>query len=158
MQKRPEPLECPDLPHYCMLTVSTGEHAFRVPSGPKAARVLASISVEGLGGLLSLGEAQDQLQLLAAVRLLGGDTLAALGALIGLGWHHTTRELETPASRDVILYGEAVWEELEDAGYPWADIALLGITLLHLSQQRVSIDAEAVKRLDFFGVQTVAPS
>lgn len=153
-----DPRPCPDSSHYFTVELDKGVHAFRVPSGPRSARVLEKMGHQVVACLEAMKTADSVGALLGVVSVLGGDGAACLGALVGLGWFHGSQDLEAVYRRDVVTYGEEVWEELEDAGYSFADIVLCGALVLSHVYQSISVDREALDRLDFFGPQTVDPS
>jgi len=44
------------------------------------------------------------------------------GAAIGLCWNHSTLELDSPSNRDLKVYGEAVLNEMHEAGWSMSEI------------------------------------
>lgn len=151
MKTRETKRECPDSPHYFTAELSTGVHHFRVPCGPKGLRALQVVGASGLAILETMSETESRVELVGNLLALPGDSLAGLAACVGLGWAHETQDLETPKGRDLVVYGEGVWEELEDAGYPFREIVITGALILSRILAAVDVDREELAKLDFFG-------
>ena len=147
MKPRATPLTIPDNPRYWSVThEQRGVHHFKHPYYGVGAQLsvylTAGYITEAEGEVLSL---QEQF---AAV-------LPRAGALLGLCWYDTHRALTTPAPVGVLTptilaeYGNAVAEELQDAGYTMLDLSELFALASDGFQERQSLVSQASARADF---------
>ena len=134
MLKRETPRKIPDAPHYVTIDLSTnGTHCFRIPS-----QAVAMKQVQKAKGAV---EEEDASARNTRMLLLSG-------AFIGDLWHHESWDLETRRGKlSGEDYGEAVHEELHEAGYPSSDITkLVGFV-------GAAISAKALAREDIDGAK-----
>lgn len=158
MQTRETPTECPSTA--ITFATSRGEIQLRKPSGARGARVVEQLGPQGIAFLEGARTTDTLAGLVGLVSAVGADFVATLGALVGLGWCDPTHELETPYKRstDLLEYGEAVWNELDAAGFTERDVYGMALVLLSRVYQAIDIDREAAEALDFTGVRPVSPS
>jgi hypothetical protein len=150
MKPRLKPTPAPASARYWTCTLANeklpgeGAHTFRHP-------------FYGVGAQLLLYSAAhyvppegDERPLQARVLTL----IPCAGALIGACWSHTTHALETPAPREwngeqIPAYGNAVVEELQEAGYDLLEITELFSLLMPEFVRRQSLVSMAQERAAF---------
>lgn len=149
MLTREKPLACDPPP--IIAQTAQGPVPLRPPRGVRAARVSEALGVHGIAFYQGVSSIETQAGLVGLVSTMGGDFVAALGALIGLAWEHPDQALEAEYTRtaDLLEYGEAVWDELTAAGYSDREIYGMGVLLLGRVYESMSIDREAAVKLDF---------
>ncbi len=138
MKTREHKREIPNLPHYWRVTIDrNGEHVFRIPSQ--------------LGCLkLSIKTAKLQESAVdASARVL--TNLSHAGVMLGEMWCHPSIDLETDRAkiRDDSVYGEAIHEELHEAGYTSADINALMTGLSNRVRAEMTGEEDVAKREGF---------
>lgn len=118
--------------HYAACTLPEdfrGEHHLRIPS-PLQAQKLYDAAKQGTAT---------------------SDGYRLWGAAVGLAWHHDNWDLEAVNNGDVLAFGEAVYEELFEAGYRNEWICLLADVVTVEVEEATKVGAEVAKRLRFFG-------
>jgi hypothetical protein len=135
----------PDAPHYWPIDVGERETWWRLPFPVYVGPLFAAHDKAHAKG-------QDPLDLAL-------DVYMVLGAAIGLCWADVDQDLETPRSRDVVAYGEAVIEELHEAGWTLAEVAEVGRVILGRLSDSLRIAADEVAdRVGFTSVPREAAS
>lgn len=147
MKARTPPLPIPEGHRYWTVAhEQRGLHYFRHPYYG----VGAQLSVYLTSGYISAeeGEVLSLQEQFAAV-------LPRAGALLGLCWYDPNRVLTTPTPTGTLTpvllaeYGNAVAEELQDAGYTMLDLSELFSRASDGFQQRQSLVSQAAARADF---------
>ena len=113
MIKRETPRKIPDAPHYVTIDLSTnGTHCFRIPS-----QAVAMKQVRATRGAV---KEEDPIERNTRMLMLSG-------AFIGDLWYHESWDLETQRGDRTSgeAFGEAIHEELHEAGYAADDITKL---------------------------------
>jgi len=146
MTPRSKPLVIPDNPRYWSVDhPQQGKHTFKHP-------------YYGVGAQLSVYLTSDYIPAEEDTRSLQEQFAAVLpraGALLGLCWYDPDRALSTPAPTGALTptiladYGNAVAEELQDAGYTMLDLSELFSAASDGFQQRQSLISQAEARADF---------
>ena len=127
MRARNTPLPAPDPEDRLYFSVDVDGHGtcwFRVPFPLHVARLLKELSdgdlesfAPGNAGKMDLARMDEAIPL-----------WMLCGAAVGLAWHGLSHELESDLkkhSKDYSAYGDAVLEEMHDAGYTMADFNAL---------------------------------
>lgn len=113
------PREIPERPTFFHVDLEKrGRHHLRIPPPTVSGALLALVQ-----GAQDLAANVGDDPLVAIGRLK--DVFAMQGAIVAAFWWHPTLDLETPRSADPLEYGQRVYEELYEAGYSMADIAVL---------------------------------
>ena len=140
MKTREHKREIPNLPHYWHITIDrNGEHVFRIPSQlvvlklSKKTAKLQNESDDGIDRTIT--------------------NLAHAGVMLGEMWCHPSIDLETDRAkiRDDSAYGEAIHEELHEAGYTSADIHALMKGLSIRVRAEMTGEEDVAKREGFTG-------
>ncbi|MBT7098377.1 hypothetical protein HN937_13450 [Candidatus Poribacteria bacterium] len=138
MKTRTDERKIPDLPHYWHAVIGTnGEHVFRIPSQL---------------GCLKLSRKTAKLQEASEDGTERAITnLAHAGMMIGEMWAHPTEDLETDRAtlRNDAEYGEAIHEELHEAGYTSKDVNDLMTGLSERVRAEITGSEDVAKREDF---------
>lgn len=87
------------------------------------------------------------------------DVALVVAAALGRCWADPDTELQTPPSRDVVAYGEAVAEELYEAGWSLADVMEAGAAVMGRLADVARISSREVEaRMGFTRAQREAVS
>jgi len=131
-----------------------GEHHLVVPSAIKVARLFKMIDAKTMASLTHLsGQLSNPAAMLAVASQVGPEVLSVIGVLIGLAWDHTALELESQLDgQDYMPYGEAVFEELHEHGYPLESIIKVAYAVVARIVTLNTISSEAIEKMDFFGL------
>ncbi|HUU59208.1 MAG TPA: hypothetical protein VMZ50_06675 [Phycisphaerae bacterium] len=134
MIKREAPRAIPDKPHYVSVDLSTnGTHHFRIPS--------QAVAMKKVREAKGAAEEEDPAERNSRMLLLAG-------AFIGDLWFHAEWDIETKRGRmSAEDYGEAIHEELHEAGYRAEDISTL------IGFVGAAIGAKAINREDIDGAK-----
>lgn len=143
----------PDTSTYVEIALEAGVHHFRIPSAIAGARLLKAADSRHIAVLASLSDlGDDPLQVLAAARAAGPELLGVAGYAIGISWFHRTLDLDTVVSVDDPMgTGEAVLEELHEAGYRLGDVVLCALLVIKEFMARNAISQAVLERASFFG-------
>lgn len=127
-------------------------HHFKLPSVLAVSKLLAAVDQDALAAVMALatmfkkGDAKTGLVLL---QRSGTQGLSLVGALVGISWFHKHKDLEATRGDDILAYGEAVYEELHEAGYDSVKMMLLAGVLAKEIQAAQKFDQEVAERLGF---------
>lgn len=156
---RPSPKLVPNISTYlCVDLGARGEHHFRVPSVLTGARLLKAVDTEALGGLMAMAATDlrgQPMALLGVLRTSGPETIALAGFLLGVAWYHEQLALDTTIDEAApLVTGEAVIEELHEAGYSLGELVVMAVAVANAWAERNTVSAEVAARTSFFGHPT----
>jgi hypothetical protein len=139
-------------------------HHFRIPSPLAMSKLLKSIEGQALGTLIQAarleagqevegleGLTMDDPQAMLAFAAAGGmELMTAAAALWGLAWNHKSLDLETPANRNLVTYGDAVYEELHEKGYTLSEIFQVALGIHARSREQWALAEGVWEKVRFF--------
>lgn len=148
MKKLDTPRVIPDGPLYWSIEVpGKRTFGFRTPFPIHAARILQGLTDKGLltfreGMTLDTAKFDDAV-----------DLWMLCGAAIGISWHDANYDLESDrkAFPNLETYGEAVLEELHEAGWEMSDFRMLFPKVIQRMMASILTKTEVTERADFFG-------
>jgi len=149
--------KCPDRKPYIKVELESGTHVLKTPSLVAMADLLAAsddlpaLLISTAGGVDNVNDA------LGLLSQGGPRALRAVGALVGMAWHHPTLDLESEQGASPLEWGGAVYDELHAEGYSFSDIVCLALVVLSEVWAQSQISAEVATRANFF-LQPQAPS
>lgn len=150
MKDRATPRNIPDTPLYWKVDVpSQGAVTFRTPFPLTTAKILKEMETLGLSSFREEVGTIDLEKMDQAIELW-----LLSGAAVGIAWHDETRDLESDRAKykDIKEYGEAVLEELHEAGWEMTDFRVLfpavfkALTLSMLSVSEVRARSDFSER------------
>lgn len=155
MRTRATPLDIPPArpPYFTVVCAGTTWY-LRAPSLHRVARMIQAIGPEHQARLQAVASMVGQGRSLVSLVTSAPDVLELFGALVGITWADPIYDLEAPAwttsAGDLARYGEAVFEELHEAGWSLQNIALAGLAIARQVQQGSQIDQEVTDKAAFF--------
>ncbi len=152
MRRRTHPRQIPPGSNYFVVEVpDQGAVDFRLPFPVRLAKLTTLLRDAGLGDT----EGADDLSKLDTAL----DVWMVGGAAIGLCWSHRDLDLDTDRrafGRDLLSYGEAVLEELYDAGWSMASLSALYPALFKRISASLISASEVAERVGFSAPPTGA--
>lgn len=149
----PEP---PKRPPYIQVIVQGVTYTLRAPSLAKVGALIQRLPEQQRYHFLGLPSVVASGTPIMSALAGSPDMFALLAAAIGVCWADGAWGLDTPlwTEGSPIPYGEAVYEELHEAGWALDQIAM---AVLHLAQhvaEQNTLSAEVVEKTAFFRLRT----
>lgn len=153
MNNRTEARVIPTAANVIEVRLPSGTYHFVLPSQRSIWSALQKIPGDGAAKVITaLDSAGIEADTFGVLMAAWGDSVAAaLGYLIGRTWHHVDLDLDAALGDDLAAFGLAVWDELEAAGIPYAEVVALGCAVLRTIVDATKVDVEGLRRADFFG-------
>jgi hypothetical protein len=127
-----------------------GRHDLKIPSVFVVTKLLNALDKLHIAALVSLSsKSVGSAELLTLAKEAGPEMAALLGAVIGKAWNHADQALESVDDGDLMVYGEAVFEELHEAGYSFDSLVMLGLTVVRAIWEQSQLSQEAKDRANF---------
>lgn len=160
MKRRTDQLPIPaDRAPYFRVVAAGATVYLRTPSLPVLAKLGAVMGPAQLRSLWLISAAvqggSSLMDALLAARAGAGDALAVVGAVVGVAWADPVLELDTqlPAewtAPDLAAFGEAVFEELHEAGWKLGAIVACALAVAEQVSELAAFEAEVQERVRFF--------
>lgn len=136
----------PDKSVYVEAELKGKKHHFKIPSPLIASKILRSIDQDLLVKLSALSEEKNPQEVIKQMPEL----IAFFSAVIGKSWINEEHELEVDEKiKDIMEYGEKVYEELYEEEYTLMELFAIGGKLIKLMFEKLNKHQEVAERADF---------
>lgn len=146
MRLRKNKKNVPDKSVYIQTELKGKKHHFKIPSPLVASKILRGIDQELLQKLISMSEEKEPQEVIKQMPEL----ISFISAVIGKSWVDEEKELEVDEKiKDILEYGEKVYEELYEEEYTLMELFAIGTKLITLMFNKLKKNQEVVDRADF---------